>query len=92
MGARENKVERYLNSEVERIGGLTRKWVSPGNDGVPDRLVFFNGEVWLVEVKTTDGRRSPTQIREHNRLKKVGVDVLTLYGHTDVDDFIRSLL
>lgn len=41
MGVRENKVETYLNDEVESVGGMTRKWVSPGRDGVPDRIVII---------------------------------------------------
>ena len=41
MGVRENKVETELDDQVHQRGGLTRKWVSPGRDGVPDRLVVL---------------------------------------------------
>ena len=41
MGKRENKVETYLNEQVELIGGITRKWVSPGHSGVPDQIVIM---------------------------------------------------
>lgn len=91
MGVRENKVEKYLNDEIVNIGGITRKWVSPGRDGVPDRIVFFNNAVWLVEVKTIDGVLSPAQKREHKRLIDVGALVHTVYGHEGVDDFIRNI-
>lgn len=40
MGVRERKVENYLDEQVTSSGGLTRKWVSPGRDGVTDRIVF----------------------------------------------------
>lgn len=40
MGVRENKVEKYLDEQVTKLGGITRKWVSPGRDGVPDRIVI----------------------------------------------------
>lgn len=40
MGVRENKVEKYLDEKIKAIGGITRKWVSPGRDGVPDRVVL----------------------------------------------------
>ena len=40
MGVRENKVEKYLDEMIQSIGGITRKWVSPGRDGVPDRIVI----------------------------------------------------
>ena len=40
MGIRENAVEKYLDSEIKKLGGITRKWISPGRDGVPDRIVI----------------------------------------------------
>lgn len=89
MGARENKVEKYLDSEVKKLGGLTRKWTCPGRDGVPDRIVIINGAVMLVEVKTLDGTVSPTQRREHERLCDVGAKVFTVYGEAGVDHFLR---
>lgn len=88
MGVRENKVERYLDRQFKDIGGLTRKWVSPKYDGVPDRLCFLNGHVWLVEVKTLDGRLSDVQTREHQRLLKVGAKVRTVFGEQGVDEFM----
>ena len=92
MGVRENKVERYLDSEVVKLGGLTRKWVSPGRDGVPDRIVIINGVVWFVEVKTIDGKQSEVQKREHQRLIECGANVATVYGNAGVDMFIREEL
>lgn len=41
MGTRENKVERHLDAVVSSSGGMTRKWVSPGHVGVPDRIVIM---------------------------------------------------
>lgn len=91
MGIRENKVESYLDSEVNALGGITRKWVSPGRDGVPDRIVILNGVVWFVEVKTTDGTVSKAQKREQARLYNAGANVITVYGKEGVDGFIRTL-
>lgn len=90
MGVRENKVEKYLDSEVKKIGGITRKWVSPGRDGVPDRIVIVKGQIWFVEVKTVDGRLSVAQNREHARLIEAGANVCTVYGEEGVDSFIRG--
>jgi hypothetical protein len=92
MGARENKVERYLDDQVKQCGGLTRKWVSPGRDGVPDRIVVYDGEIHLVEVKTTDGELSEVQEREHKRIRDKGVLVHTVYGHTGIDSFIKIMM
>lgn len=91
MGTRENKVEKYLDSEVKRLGGLTRKWVSPGRDGVPDRIVIIDGTVWFVEVKTVDGTLSMVQGREHARLREAGAQVITVFGEEGVDDYVRTI-
>ena len=92
MGVRENKVEKYLDREVTRLGGLTRKWVSPGRDGVPDRIVIIDGDVWFVEVKTQDGKLTPVQEREHQRLRDAGAQVHAIYGEAGVDEFIESYM
>lgn len=91
MGVRESNVERYLQERIKEIGGTTRKWVSPGANGVPDRIVLLSREVWFVEVKTVDGQLSPVQRREHGRLKAHGANVITLYGCGDVDRFAEKL-
>lgn len=93
MAARENKVERYLDTQVKKwLGGTTRKWVSPGVDGVPDRLVIVSGKVVMVEVKTLDGKLSPMQEREHDRLREHGMEPITVYGEEGVDRFINMML
>lgn len=90
MGTRENKVEKYLDEQVTKLGGITRKWVSPGRDGVMDRICFLNPE-WFVEVKTIDGVREPHQKREAMRLIACGARVAVVYGNEGVDKFINWL-
>ena len=91
MGVRENKVEAYLDAEVKKLGGITRKWVSPGVSGVPDRIVIIDSLVVFVEVKTVDGVLSPWQVREIKRLKDHGAHVYVARGIMGVDDFIKGL-
>ena len=91
MGVRENKVERYLDSEVRKLSGITRKWVSPGRDGVPDRIVIIKGIIIFVEVKTSDGDLSSVQEREQQRLADNGAEVFTIYGAFGVDKFMVEL-
>lgn len=91
MGIRENKVERYLDDRIKELGGITRKWVSPGVDGVPDRIVIISSEVIFVEIKTVDGSLSPAQMREHNRLMKHGADVRVVFGESHVDTLIEHI-
>ena len=92
MGIRENKVERYLHDCVTALGGTSRKWTSPGMRGVPDRIVIVPWGVWLVEVKTSDGKLSSDQVREHQRLTDAGDRVRTVYGHQGVDQLIIEVM
>jgi hypothetical protein len=92
MGVRESKVEKYLDKQVTAVGGLTRKWVSPGRDGVPDRIVVHHGHVIFVEVKTVDGTLTKNQRREQKRLRDKGASVTTVYGNADVNKFVEGLL
>ena len=39
----EKSIEEYLRDQVRKIGGKAYKFVSPGNAGVPDRLVVLPG-------------------------------------------------
>lgn len=87
MGTREAKVEKYLDTCVKKLGGMTRKWT--GYPGVPDRIVFINNKVWFVEVKTVDGKLSDIQKREHERLFMVGANVAIVYGKEGVDSWIE---
>ena len=91
MGARENKVEDYLDKRVTDLNGITRKWVSPGRDGVPDRIVIID-RVVFVEVKTDDGVLEAWQSREHARLRVAGATVTTVYGVRGVDEFIADIV
>lgn len=92
MGVRENKVETYFKDRIKALGGITRKWVSPGVDGVPDQIVIIKGNIFFVEVKTSDGKLSPEQIREHKRLRDNGATVCTVYGHIGVDKITDDVI
>lgn len=89
---RERQIETYLKSSVERIGGLTRKYISPGCAGVPDRLVFYKGKIFLVELKTQGGILSAVQHVEIKRMAQVGIPVIIISSKTEVDRFMKDLV
>lgn len=48
----ESKIEAYLRQRVKDLGGIAYKFTSPGNSGVPDRLVLLPGNrTVFVELK-----------------------------------------
>lgn len=92
MGTREAKVEQYLTESIEARGGLCLKWVSPGNAGVPDRLVVLPGHTpFAVEVKTVDGRMSRQQSSMRTKLQDAGMFVSVVYGRKEVDTLMEAI-
>ena len=63
---REKVIEQKLVAEVKRRGGICPKWVSPGFDGMPDRIVLLPGRHFgLMEVKAPGERTRPLQVSRH---------------------------
>ena len=89
---KESEIERVLVEEVKRLGGRAYKWTSPGNDGVPDRIVILpDTRVIFVELKTDTGRLSPLQKIQLDRLKKLGQWVEVVKGIQGVKMFFQDL-
>lgn len=87
----EKAVEAKLREGVKALGGVSYKWVSPGQSGVPDRIVIWPNRIDLVELKTVKGRLSPIQKRQIGRIEgALGRRVLVLYGMEDVDDYLKA--
>ena len=87
---KESELERILVDEVRNVGGKAFKWISPGNDGVPDRIVFFpGGKVYYVELKTERGRISAQQKIQMRRLEELGQTVRVVKGMAGLIDFFR---
>ena len=76
---REKTVEQKLVSEVKKAGGICPKWVAPGFDGVPDRIVMLpGGRIAFVEVKAPGEKPRPLQAARHELLKRLGFRVYIL--------------
>lgn len=90
---RESSVEARLVKLVRARGGLCFKFVSPGNPGVPDRIVITpEGRTVYVELKTEAGRLSAIQKWQHEEMRKRGAEVRTLKGLAQVLDFVEEVL
>lgn len=89
----EKELERYLVKEIKKRGGRAYKFISPGNDGVPDRIVIMPGCVPVfVELKTESGRLTELQRVQINRLEELEQDVWILHGKIAVDNFLWSMV
>lgn len=89
---RESTLERRLVREVKRIGGRAPKWVSPGNRGVPDRIVILpGGQTVFVEMKAPGKPLEPLQIRWASILKRMGHRVYKIDSAEGIEKFISEV-
>ena len=72
----EKNVEQQLVRAVKAMGGFSPKLVSPGTDGMPDRLVLLpTGKLAFVEMKATGKQMRPLQVRRKRQLEALGFRV-----------------
>jgi hypothetical protein len=87
----EKEIEKHLVKLVKKSKGLSYKWISTVT-GVPDRIVFLQNQVYLVELKTETGRLSPRQEIVFDDLGEQGFPVHVLHSKEDVEDFINEAM
>lgn len=90
----ENAIEEKLRKRVKRYGGRCLKWVSPGEAGVPDRIVLLpGGRIAFVETKRPKGGvLSPLQKYWGRTLRGLGFDVWVVWDAEDLALFERTVL
>lgn len=89
---RERDVEAFLKRKVESLGCLFLKWVSPGNAGVPDRILITpGGRVIFVELKTKTGHLDGLQRIWQKRLRDHHCSAVTVYGKEDAEQLVDIL-
>lgn len=81
----EKKIEQKLVKAVKKEGGLCPKFVSPGMDGMPDRLILMpGGRLAFVELKAPGKKPRPLQICRHEQLRALGFEVFVLDRAEDI--------
>lgn len=89
----ERDIETYLRERVKALGGRAYKFVSPGNDGVPDRLVCLpGGRVAFVETKAPGKKSTPLQSKRQRELMALGGMVFSDVDSKDKVDHVLAVI
>lgn len=89
---REKTLEHKFVMEVKRAGGLALKLVSPGFDGMPDRLLLMDGgRAAFVEVKAPGKKPRPLQRARHQLLRRMGFHVFVLDEESQIPRIIAQM-
>ncbi len=85
---RENVIEQYLVERVKALGGEVRKvhWI--GRNGAPDRIAMLPDRTVWVELKAPGEKCRPHQIREHERMRRMGQRVEVVDSFEGVDEVL----
>lgn len=97
---RESQIEKHLVKRVKELGGEVRKVQWVGRRGAPDRLVMLperwtrginthaEAAIW-VELKAPGVKPEPHQLREHERMRKMGQRVVVIDSIEGVEELLR---
>lgn len=85
---RERDVEQYLVEQVKAKGGEVRKVKWIGRNGVPDRIAMLPDRTVWVELKAPGEKCRPHQIREHERMRRMGQRVEVVDSFEGVDEVL----
>lgn len=78
---RESEIEGRLRKEAKKMGGMAVKFVSPGFNGVPDRIVLLPGrKIAFVELKAPGEKPRPIQEKRMRQLECLGFPVFVIDG------------
>jgi len=89
---REKQIEKQLVRQVRKIGGIAPKFVSPGFDGMPDRLVLIpDGHIAFAELKAPGEKPQPLQLARHRLLRSMGFRVYVIDGAEQIGGMLDEI-
>ena len=68
----EGRVVMYIKRRISKAGGTVRKCSWEGRIAAPDLLVMVAGRHFWIEAKAPGQKPRPTQLREHEVMRKTG--------------------
>ena len=77
---REKQIEHALVMAVKAAGGMCPKLVSPGTDGMPDRMILAPGK-----------KPRPLQERRHKQMRELGFKVFILDGRKQIPEILEEV-
>ena len=89
---REKAIEQKLTLMVKKQGGICPKFVSPGFDGMPDRIVLLpDGCMAFVEVKALGKKPRALQTSRHSLLRRLGFRVSVLDNEEQIGGILDEI-
>ena len=88
----EKYIEQKLIAAVKNMGGIAPKFVSPGFNGMPDRLVLLPmGRIAFVELKAPGKMMRPLQVRRKRQLEALGFSVYVIDHEEQIGGMLNEI-
>ena len=92
INMREKTIEHKLTIAAKNMGGIALKFVSPGFDGMPDRIVLLpGGHMGFVEVKAMGCKPRPLQLARHGLLRRLSFKVYVLNDEQQIGGILDEI-
>ncbi len=89
---REKDIEKKLVQATKNMGGIAPKLVSPGFDGMPDRLLLLpGGRIAFVELKAPGKAPRPLQEVRIRQLRGLGFRVYVIDNTEQIGGVLREV-
>ena len=88
----EETIEQYLRTRAEQLGFLCYKFTSPGNNGVPDRILIGHGSTFFVETKAPDEKPRKLQEKVIERINNHGGIAMIIDNKNDIDIILEAII
>lgn len=92
MPTPEGRIEDYLLKKCTENNILCWKFISPSQNGVPDRILFYKGHIIFIELKAPGEKPRPDQKAVHKIMKNYGAQVFVSDSYELCDQIINNLL
>jgi len=89
---RESSVEDTVIAWAENNGWIVRLMSYRGRRACADTFFFGYGRILPIEFKRPNGSRSANQVREHDRLARVGVNIPTFSDADTAIAYLRTVM
>lgn len=88
----ESRLEHRLKREIKKRGGKALKFTSPGEAGMPDRLILLpGGRAVFVEMKAPRKALRSLQRKRAEELRAMGFSVYCLDSVAAIEKFITEV-
>ena len=90
---KEKQLENKLRMAIKKAGGIAPKFVSPGFDGMPDRLILLpDGIIAFVELKAPGKKPRPLQLARHRLLRSLGFRVYVIDSEEQIGGLLDEII